>query len=90
MRRRSSWRGPAESAATAEADFYEAGRMRLRAAGMRQDAGRRCRGLNLCRVRGCSRPSLMRLSEVKERAQGGALADEATLFLDGPDIRLRR
>ena len=84
--------GPAESAATAEADFYEAGRMRLRAAGMEvQDAvAVKVQGIEFVPgPRVLLRPSFaMRLSEVKERVQGGALADEATLFLDGPDIRL--
>jgi UDP-sugar pyrophosphorylase len=86
--------GPAESAATAEADFYEAGRMRLRAAGMEVEdaAAVRVQGIEFVPgPRVLLRPSFaMRLSEVRERVQGGAMADEATLILDGPDIRLEQ
>jgi UDP-sugar pyrophosphorylase len=86
--------GPAESAATAEADFYEAGRMRLRAAGMGvQDAAAvKVQGIEFVPgPRVLLRPSFaMRLSEVKERVQGGWIEDEATLVLDGPDIRLEQ
>ena len=66
--------------------------MRLRAAGMEvQDAvAVKVQGIEFVPgPRVLLRPSFaMRLSEVKERVQGGALADEATLILDGPDIRL--
>lgn len=86
--------GAAEAAATAEADFYEAGRMRLRATGMEvQDAASvNVQGIEFVPgPRVLLRPSFtMRLSEVKERVQGGRLADEATLILDGPDIRLEQ
>ena len=84
--------GPAESAATAEADFYHAGRARLRSAGMVVEEADvvAVQGISFVpgpRVVLC--PSFaMRLSEVREKVRGGVISGEATLILDGADIRL--
>ena len=84
--------GPAEAAATAEADFYHAGRARLRSAGMVVEEADvvAVQGISFVpgpRVVLC--PSFaMRLSEVREKVRGGVISGEATLILDGADIRL--
>jgi UDP-sugar pyrophosphorylase len=83
--------GPPESASSAENDFYEAGRMKLRAAGMLVEDGpvRLLRGVPFTTgPRVILRPSFaLTLSEVRERIQGGAISGDATLVLDG-DVRL--
>ena len=84
--------GPAESAATAEADLYGAGRVRLRSAGMRVEEAEAVSVQEVSFIPGprvvlC--PSFaMRLSEVREKVQGGVISDEATLIVDGADVRL--
>lgn len=83
--------GPPESASSAENDFYEAGRMKLRAAGMLVEDGpvRLLRGVPFTTgPRVILRPSFaLTLAEVRERIQGGAISGDATLVLDG-DVRL--
>ena len=83
--------GPPESASSAENDFYLAGRVKLRAAGM---AVADSPVIAICGIpftpgpRVILRPSFaLTLAEVKERIQGGAISGASTLILDG-DIRL--
>ena len=79
--------GPAESASSAENDFYLAGRMKLRAAGMEViDAPQK----TLCGIplvpgpRVILRPSFaLTLADVRARISGGSISGEATLVLDG-------
>lgn len=84
--------GPPESGASAESDFYLAGRMRLTAAGMavHEAPERFFSGVPFTPgPRVLLRPSFaMTLTEVREKVSGGSIADEATLVLDGMDIRL--
>jgi UDP-sugar pyrophosphorylase len=84
--------GPPESGATAESDFYLAGRKRLAAAGMDvKDADEQLiRGIPIIPgPRVLLRPSFaMTLAEVREKISGGAIAGEATLVLDGKHITL--
>lgn len=84
--------GPPESAASAESDFYLAGRMKLRAAGMDViDApARKIEGVPVVPgPRVVLRPSFaMTLAEVREKIRGGRIEGEATLVLDGRNIRL--
>ena len=83
--------GPAESASSAENDFYLAGRMKLRAAGMEVlEAPQK----NLCGIpiipgpRVILRPSFaLTLADVRARIIGGSISSEATLVLDG-DVTL--
>jgi len=83
--------GPAESASSAENDFYLAGRMKLRAAGMEViDAPQK----TLCGIplvpgpRVILRPSFaLTLADVRARISGGSISGEATLVLDG-DVTL--
>lgn len=83
--------GPPESASSAENDFYEAGRMKLRAAGMLVEDGpsRLLRGVPFTTgPRVILRPSFaLTLAEVREKIKGGAISGDATLVLDG-DVRL--
>lgn len=83
--------GPAESASSAENDFYLAGRMKLRAAGMEVvDATKQfIRGVPITPgPRVILRPSFaLTLAEARHRIQGGRISGDATLILDG-DIRL--
>jgi len=83
---------PPESAATAESDFYLAGRMRLKAAGMsvvEADTELVCGVALTPGPRVILRPSFaLTLNEVREKISGGSIADEATLVLDGEGIRL--
>ena len=83
---------PPESAATAESDFYLAGRMRLEAAGVSvtEAAAELMCGVALTvGPRVILRPSFaVTLKEVREKISGGSIADEATLILDGEGIRL--
>jgi len=83
--------GPAESASSAENDFYLAGRMKLRAAGMEVlEAPQK----TLCGIpiipgpRVILRPSFaLTLADVRARISGGSISGEATLVLDG-DVTL--
>jgi len=83
---------PPESAATAESDFYLAGRMRLEAAGMsvvEADTELVCGVALTPGPRVILRPSFaLTLNEVREKISGGSIAEEATLILDGEGIRL--
>jgi len=83
---------PPESATSAESDFYLAGRMRLKAAGVpvtEAPAELMC-GVELVRgPRVLLRPSFaLTLNDVREKISGGSVSDEATLILDGEGIRL--
>ncbi len=84
--------GPPESGATAESDFYLAGRMKLAAAGVKVEAAKEelIRAIPFTRgPRVLLRPAFaMTLDEVRSKISGGSIADEATLVLDGRDIRL--
>jgi len=83
--------GPPESASSAENDFYLAGRMKLRAAGMEViDAPQKTlRGIPLTPgPRVILRPSFaLTLADVRARISGGSISGEATLVLDG-DVTL--
>jgi UDP-sugar pyrophosphorylase len=83
--------GPPESASSAENDFYEAGRVKLRAAGMRvEDSPRQMlRGVPFTTgPRVILRPSFaLTLAEVREKIHGGSISGDATLILEG-DVRL--
>jgi UDP-sugar pyrophosphorylase len=83
--------GPPESASSAENDFYLAGRMRLRAAGMevRDEAVQAIRGIPFTSgPRVIMRPSFaLTLADVREQIRGGSISGDSTLILDG-DIRL--
>lgn len=83
--------GPPESASSAENDFYEAGRAKLRVAGMRvEDAPcQMLRGVPFTTgPRVILRPSFaLTLAEVRERIHGGRISGDATLILEG-DVRL--
>ena len=83
--------GPPESASSAENDFYEAGRAKLRAAGMMVKDGPRqmLRGVPFTSgPRVILRPSFaLTLADVREKIQGGHISGDATLILEG-DVRL--
>jgi UDP-sugar pyrophosphorylase len=83
--------GPPESASSAENDFYEAGRAKLRAAGMVVKDGPRqmLRGVPFTSgPRVILRPSFaLTLADVREKIQGGRISGDATLVLEG-DVRL--
>lgn len=83
---------PPESAASAESDFYLAGRMKLEAAGMtvETEPAREILGVPFCNgPRVLLRPGFaLTLREVREKIQGGHISGSATLILDGPDIHL--
>ncbi|MEI6277960.1 MAG: UTP--glucose-1-phosphate uridylyltransferase [Verrucomicrobiae bacterium] len=83
--------GPPESASSAENDFYLAGRMKLRAAGMEvgDDPPRPIHGIPFTPgPRVILRPSFaLTLADVRERIHGGSISGDATLILDG-DVRL--
>jgi UDP-sugar pyrophosphorylase len=82
---------PPESASSAENDFYEAGRIKLRAAGMTIDETPRQMLLGIPFTTGprvILRPSFaLTLSDVRERIRGGRISGDATLILDG-DVHL--
>ena len=84
--------GPPESAATAESDFYLAGRMRLAAAGATVEEAEQELVLGVPLIPGPKvllRPSFaMILAEVREKISGCSVSGEATLVLDGKDIVL--
>jgi len=83
--------GPPESASSAENDFYLAGRMKLRAAGMEvlEAPVKTLRGIPLTPgPRVILRPSFaLTLADVRARINGGSISGEATLVLDG-DVTL--
>ena len=83
--------GPPESASSAENDFYLAGRMKLRAAGMEViDAPQKTlRGIPLTPgPRVILRPSFaLTLADVRARISGGSISGESTLVLEG-DVSL--
>ncbi len=84
--------GPPESGATAESDFYLAGRMRLEAAGATVEVAEQklIRGVPFTPgPKVLLRPSFaMTLAEVREKVSGCKVSGEATLILDGKDITL--
>jgi UDP-sugar pyrophosphorylase len=83
--------GPAESASSAENDFYLAGRMKLRAAGMIvEDAPiETLRGIPFTTgPRVLLRPSFaLTLADVRARIHGGKISGTSTLLLEG-DVHL--
>lgn len=85
--------GPPESAATAESDFYRAGRLRVRAADIdvADEPEQLIQGIPYTDgPRVILRPSFaMTLAEGREKLTGGRLSGPSTLILDGPDIRLQ-
>lgn len=85
--------GPPESGATAESDFYRAGRSRLLAAGANIEESAQELILDVPFVRGPKvllRPSFaLTLAEVRAKVEGVSLSDESTLLLDGKDIVLK-
>ncbi len=84
--------GPPESGATAESDFYLAGRMKLAAAGVKVETAKEELILGIPFTPGprvLLRPSFaMTLAEVREKIKGGSISGDATLVLDGKDISL--
>ncbi len=84
--------GPPESGATAESDFYLAGRMKLAAAGMKVETAKEEVILGIPFTSGpriLLRPSFaMTLEEVRAKIKGGKISGGATLVLDGKDITL--
>jgi UDP-sugar pyrophosphorylase len=84
--------GPPESGATAESDFYLAGRMKLAAAGMDVEPAKEELFLGIPFTPGprvVLRPSFaMTLAEVREKIKGGKISGDATLVLDGKNIAL--
>ena len=84
--------GPPESASSAENDFYEAGRAKLRAAGMTVEDSPQVmlRGVPFTTgPRVILRPSFaLTLADVREKIQGGRISGDATLILEG-DVLLK-
>jgi UDP-sugar pyrophosphorylase len=84
--------GPPESGATAESDFYLAGRMKLAAAGMKVKTAKEELILGIPFTPGprvLLRPSFaMTLNEVRAKIKGGKISGDATLVLDGINITL--
>jgi len=84
--------GPPESGATAESDFYLAGRMKLAAAGVKVETAKEELILGIPFTPGprvLLRPSFaMTLAEVREKIKGVKISGDATLVLDGKDITL--
>jgi UDP-sugar pyrophosphorylase len=84
--------GPADASATAENDFYGAGRARLEVAGMKVETGDEIKILGVPFTSGPKvilRPSFaMTLDEGRNKVSGGSISGEATLILDGADIAL--
>jgi len=85
--------GPPESAATAESDFYRAGRLRVRAAVIEviDEPGQLIQGIPYTDgPRILLRPSFaMTLAEGREKLTGGSFSGPSTLILDGAGIRLQ-
>ena len=83
---------PPESGATAESDFYLAGRMKLAAAGMKVETAKEELILGIPFTAGpriLLRPSFaLTLDEVRAKISGGSISGDATLVLDGKDITL--
>lgn len=83
---------PPESAATAESDFYLAGRMRLETACMNVETGpeRLVQGIPFTEgPRVLIRPSFgLSLQEIRSKIHGGSISPGATLVLDGAGISL--
>ncbi len=84
--------GPAESGASAESDFYRAGRMRLVAAGTKVVEADEELVLGVPFTNGPKvllRPSFaMTMAEGRTKISDCTLSDEATLILDGKEIAL--
>jgi UDP-sugar pyrophosphorylase len=84
--------GTPESGATAESDFYLAGRIKLSAAGVSIETANEKLILGIPFTPGprvLLRPSFaMTLAEVREKIKGGSISGDATLVLDGKDIAL--
>jgi UDP-sugar pyrophosphorylase len=84
--------GPADAGATAESDFYEAGRTRLEVAGATIEAAAGETILGVPFIPGPKvilRPSFaMSLAEGREKVSGCTISGESTLILDGRDISL--
>ncbi|MDF7807503.1 UTP--glucose-1-phosphate uridylyltransferase [Pontiellaceae bacterium B12219] len=84
--------GPADASATAENDFYAAGRARLDVAGMKVEEAEQKMILGVPFTLGPKvilRPSFaMTLDEGCDKVSGGSISDEATLIVDGADITL--
>ena len=84
--------GPPESAATAESDFYLAGRMKLIAAGAIVEEAEQELVLGVPLTPGPKvllRPSFaLTLAEVREKVSDCSISGEATLVLDGKEIAL--
>ncbi|MBM4153241.1 MAG: hypothetical protein FJ220_06950, partial [Kiritimatiellaceae bacterium] len=85
--------GPPESGATAESDFYLAGRMKLLAAGMKVETAAEIMVFGIPFTPGprvLLRPSFaMTLAEVRSKISGGSISGDATLILDGEQIGLK-
>ena len=84
--------GPPESGATAESDFYLAGRMKLAAAGVKVETAKEELILGIPFTPGprvLLRPSFaLTLAEVREKIKSGKISGDATLVLDGKNIAL--
>ena len=84
--------GPPESGATAESDFYLAGRMKLAAAGVKVETAKEELILDIPFTPGprvVLRPSFaMTLAEVRAKIKGVKISGNATLVLDGKNITL--
>ncbi len=82
--------GPPESASSAENDFYCAGRLKLRLAGMEVVEGEVREVLGIPVTLGprvILRPSFaLTLADVRERIRGGSISGASTLILDGDII----
>jgi UDP-sugar pyrophosphorylase len=79
--------GPPESASSAESDFYLAGRIKLRAAGMEvlEAPAKTIRGVPITPgPRVILHPSFaLTLADVRARIRGGSISGDATLILEG-------
>lgn len=86
-------KSPPESGATAESDFYLAGRIRLRAAGAKVEAlpEELIQGVPFCRgPKVVLRPSFaMTLAEAQTKISGGSFSGESTLIVEGRDVTLK-
>jgi UDP-sugar pyrophosphorylase len=83
---------PPESSATAENDFYLAGRLRLAEAGVKIETAQEQTILGVPFTLGPKvilRPSFaMTLAEVRAKVSGGSLSEASTLIIEGQDIKL--
>ena len=84
--------GPADSSATAENDFYAAGRARLEVAGMTVEEAGQKMILGVPFILGPKvilRPSFaLTLDEGCDKVSGGSISGESTLIIDGSDVTL--